>query len=250
MAGHVAIIGREENVPPPNFVPPKLAPYASPPPSHRTRGDATGKGAGWDDIELLRGVLRATREVEAMTVAPHPSVLHQKHKQLSALMRDAHGALSTAVSPQPAKPPRSQRIPPHPCLASVPAPDSSAGGPRPPTPDPPCAAGGCEEAEWGLAMLDACESIEERRRVAGGLSTMQYRGTAHYWSKVHGNVRRRCAEKALCAVRRLSLCPRGSREKVEALEMLAATVSLGAPHRTPGVAPSSLSLPPSPSLCV
>uniref|UniRef100_A0A6U4TQ03 Uncharacterized protein n=1 Tax=Hemiselmis andersenii TaxID=464988 RepID=A0A6U4TQ03_HEMAN len=201
MAGHVAIIGREENVPPPNFVPPKLAPYASPPPSHRTRGDATGKGAGWDDIELLRGVLRATREVEAMTVAPHPSVLHQKHKQLSALMRDAH-------------------------------------------------AGGCEEAEWGLAMLDACESIEERRRVAGGLSTMQYRGTAHYWSKVHGNVRRRCAEKALCAVRRLSLCPRGSREKVEALEMLAATVSLGAPHRTPGVAPSSLSLPPSPSLCV
>jgi len=99
-------------------------------------------------------------------------------------------------------------------------------------------------------MLDACESIEERRRVAGGLSTMQYRGTAHYWSKVHGNVRRRCAEKALCAVRRLSLCPRGSREKVEALEMLAATVSLGAPHRTPGVAPSSLSLPPSPSLCV
>eukprot|EP00283_Hemiselmis_rufescens_P003992 CAMPEP_0173420080 /NCGR_PEP_ID=MMETSP1357-20121228/1704_1 /TAXON_ID=77926 /ORGANISM="Hemiselmis rufescens, Strain PCC563" /LENGTH=233 /DNA_ID=CAMNT_0014382831 /DNA_START=229 /DNA_END=926 /DNA_ORIENTATION=+ len=179
MAGHVAIFGREQNVPPPNFIPPKLASYASPPETHRTRGDATGKGAGWEDVELLRGVLRVTREVEATTVAPHPSVLHRKHKQLSDYMRSAH-------------------------------------------------AQGCEEAEWGLAMLDACESIEERRRVAGGLSTMQYRGTAHYWSKVHSNVRRRCAEKALCAVRRLPMHPKGSRQRQEALGMLAATVSLDA----------------------
>ena len=69
--------------------------------------------------------------------------------------------------------------------------------------DPRAAYGMCPEAEWMRAALKAAESPEARRKVAGGLSVMQFRGTGEYWAIFWRHVKRRLAEKAMCAVRDL-----------------------------------------------
>lgn len=85
--------------------------------------------------------------------------------------------------------------------------------------------------------------------MAGGLSVVQMRGTGHYWTKVHTQVRRRVAEKALCALRGAMECRKGGQSRAKALELLAATVSLD-PGSSTLDTPRDLNPPPthSPSL--
>jgi hypothetical protein len=59
---------------------------------------------------------------------------------------------------------------------------------------------GCGEAEWLQTVLHAGESVSARRKVAGALSATQLRGTGEFWEKLDTSLKRRVAEKALCAV--------------------------------------------------
>lgn len=149
MAGYIAVIPNEEVVKAgPKAV---LKTYKSPPVTVIKRGEYTGKAPAQGDLDVLRDMLRVCTTIECMTVAPHSSVLHNRHLELLEIV-------NTGLQDH------------------------------------------CAEAEWGKNMLRCCESVEERHKVAGGLSMTQYRGTAHFWSKVHTQLRRRCAEKALAAL--------------------------------------------------
>ena len=61
----------------------------------------------------------------------------------------------------------------------------------------------CPEAEWMRATLKATEAPGARKKVAGALSVTQFSGTGEYWAALWRHVRRRLAEKAMCAVRDL-----------------------------------------------
>jgi len=63
--------------------------------------------------------------------------------------------------------------------------------------------GDCSEAEWMRLTLKSTEGLGARKKVAGALSVMQFRGTGEYWVILWRHVKRRLAEKALCAVRDL-----------------------------------------------
>lgn len=63
--------------------------------------------------------------------------------------------------------------------------------------------GHCSEAEWMRLTLKATESAGARKKVAGALSVMQFRGTGEYWVILWRHVKRRLAEKAMCVVRDL-----------------------------------------------
>lgn len=86
--------------------------------------------------------------------------------------------------------------------------------------------GGRAEGEWFQAVLKASESVESRRKVAGALSVMQLRGTGIYWSKLWTQLRRRCAEKALCLVRLILGTPKRSSLRKELFSRLALLISL------------------------
>ena len=63
--------------------------------------------------------------------------------------------------------------------------------------------GDCSESEWLLTMLQETQAPSARKRIGGALSATQYRGTGEYWGVLWRAVKRRLAEKALCAVRDL-----------------------------------------------
>ena len=63
----------------------------------------------------------------------------------------------------------------------------------------------CPEAEWLGVTLKATESAEKRKKQAGALSVMQFRGTGMYWEILWKHVKRRIAEKCQCAVRDLQV---------------------------------------------
>lgn len=69
--------------------------------------------------------------------------------------------------------------------------------------DPMSPFGDCPEAEWMRHTLKATESAGARKKVAGALSVTQFRGTGEYWVILWNHVKRRLAEKAMCAVRDL-----------------------------------------------
>lgn len=61
----------------------------------------------------------------------------------------------------------------------------------------------CLEAGWMRETLKATVAVGARKKVAGALSTIQFSGTGEYWAILWRHVRRRLAEKAMCAVRDL-----------------------------------------------
>mmetsp|Transcript_539 Transcript_539/g.1246 ORF Transcript_539/g.1246 Transcript_539/m.1246 type:complete len:237 (+) Transcript_539:72-782(+) len=76
---------------------------------------------------------------------------------------------------------------------------------------------GCGESDWLQAVLTAGESLHARRKVAGALSAMQLRGTGEFWEKLHTSLKRRVAEKALCAIHALE--PLRGRRDPESMEL-------------------------------
>jgi len=129
--------------------------YETPTTYPPSRGNVQGLSPQEQDVLLLERLVSIVRPVHAASVAPHPSVLHKKYKEIETIA------------------------------------------------DPNASCGSCPEAEWMRAALKAAESPEARRKVAGGLSVMQFRGTGEYWDIFWRHVRRRLAEKAMCAVREL-----------------------------------------------
>jgi hypothetical protein len=61
----------------------------------------------------------------------------------------------------------------------------------------------CPEAEWMRETLRATVAVGARKHLAGALSVTQFSGTGEYWAILWRHVRRRLAEKAMCAVRDL-----------------------------------------------
>ena len=132
-----------------------MNPYETPKSAAPSRGVAQGLSPQEQDVFLLEQLVSIVRPVDVASVAPHPSVLHKKYKDIETLA------------------------------------------------DPNASYGSCPEAEWMRKALKAAESPEARRKVAGGLSVMQFRGTGEYWTIFWRQVKRRLAEKAMCVVRDL-----------------------------------------------
>ena len=61
----------------------------------------------------------------------------------------------------------------------------------------------CPEATWARDTLRETQAIGARKKMAGALSVTQFRGTGEYWERLWRCVKRRLAEKAMCAVRDL-----------------------------------------------